>query len=244
MADDLKVNSNTDILEFKRKFNLFVSNYDKGEFDGDFEITGDLTVDGDVEIKGELKGAETQIANAVSEYITEHPFAPSMLTGEDIAPDDISATGIITGAEIKENMSGYTASITQKENLSNTPIYAGVVKNGNKITFVYFATIKRTGNIDGFALLCNFNIPASIGSRLYPYSVGTSGNILDYKQVGLIKKSDASFLNVNLKIYKSGDTQINVMGSSGVFDSMVLDADYLVRYEVTFLLSDNLLSNE
>ena len=132
MAEDLKVNSNTDILEFKRKFNLFVSNYDKGEFDGDFEITGDLKVDGDVEIVGELKGADSQIASAVATYISEHPFAPEMLEGQDISPDDISATGKITGAEIVENMSGYNASIPQITGLTIENVYTSVVKNGNK----------------------------------------------------------------------------------------------------------------
>ena len=134
MAEDLKVNSNTDILEFKRKFNLFVSNYDKGEFDGDFEITGDLDVGGDVEItgdleiKGSLVGAESQIASAVSSYISEHPFAPEMLEGQDVDCDELTANSII------EKMSGYTAAAYTETGWTIEPVYVAVVKTGNKIT--------------------------------------------------------------------------------------------------------------
>ena len=182
------------------------------------------------------------VSDAVDAYLVEHPVDITALDGQTIAPAVVNATTSIGAPSIVETMTGYSASITAKDNLTNTPIYVGAVKNGNKLTFVYFASLIRTGNIDGFTLLCNFSIPEAIGQKLYPYTISLSANVLDYKKVGLIKKSDSSFLDVNLRIYKSSNTQINVMASAGGLDSLEVDAEYLVRYEVTFLLSDSLIS--
>ena len=240
MADDLNVNSNTDILELKRKFNLFVSNYDKGEFDGDFEITGDLTVDGDVEIKGELKGAETQIASAVSTYISEHPFAPEMLEGQDIEPDDISATGKITGSEIVENMSGYSAEIPAQEGYTKELVYCGIVKNGNKLTIVAALNITRTADAQtNECSLVYFNIPSDIYAKLYPTQVG-GYNFLDNK---LLTAFDGAWSGVSGYAYmeKPGSNRINSTISTTNF---VVDTKYYVRYEATFLLADNLINEE
>lgn len=153
---------------------------------------------------------------------------------------NINIAGNLTADSIIENMSGYSASITAKENLTNIPIYVGMVKNGNKLTLVYFSSLIRTGAISGFTLLCNFAIPNSIGSKLYPFLVAGS-NTLDYRRSTLVKRTTGAFLDVPLKIYKSNDTQINVMASSGALDSLDLNEEYLVRYEATFLLSDSLI---
>lgn len=241
MADDLKVNSNTDILEFKRKFNLFVSNYDKGEFDGDFEITGDLTVDGDVEIKGELKGADSQIANAVSDYITAHPFAPEMLEGQDIEPDDISATGKITGAEIIENMTGYTVNVLTSD-MNWTPIYLGVCKNGNKLTFVIFGKFTYVSGIDNDSRILYFNCPSDIVNKLYPYSLSGRDNILDAHTLELTQ-GIVSSKSIYVECDKS-QTGLDIILRQLNNSSLVLNDEYLFRYEVTFLLSENLYNQE
>ena len=55
------------------------------------------------------------------------------LTGKDIAPRNVDATGKVSGAEIIENMSGYSFTKGVDTNLDFD--YVGVVKNGNKIYF-------------------------------------------------------------------------------------------------------------
>ena len=232
MAEDLKVNSNTDILEFKRKFNLFVSNYDKGEFDGDFEITGDLDVGGDVEItgdleiKGSLVGAETQIANAVSSYISEHPFAPEMLEGQDVDCDELTANSII------EKMTGYAFSPYSS---AVTPIYAGVVKNGNKITFVIAGNITTAASHpeSGSYGLGIFTIPSSIGDKLYPIvNTRLADTITPF--ISNLYGAPANAVTICLK------DSSTILSIQVLTNQLAVSTTYEFRYEITFLLSDNL----
>lgn len=246
MADDFSVNSNTDILEFKRKFNLFVSNYDKGEFDGDFEITGDLTVDGDVEIKGELKGAETQIANAVSTYISEHPFDPEMIEGQDIAPDDISATGNITAPSIIETMTGYSfTKATSTETITKTYVYCGVAKNGNKITFVWFLKINMSASQTGNSTsLGAFRIPKEVGNQIYPYTLSEISTVIASDSVNLAGSFNDRVATPYLMFKEQNPNYDSIGASLYNLQNLTLNKDYLVRVEQTFLLSENLASNE
>lgn len=233
MAEDLKVNSNTDILEFKRKFNLFVSNYDKGEFDGDFEITGDLDVGGDVEItgdleiKGDLVGAESQIANAVSTYIGSHPFAPEMLEGEDVDCKSLTADSIV------EKMTGY--SYTLETSLDLTIIYASACKNGNKLTFVIFGTYVKNEGDDNYGELGTFGIPASVAAKLYPYTIDGL-DVLDAKfqtfYSGLATKIDNP-----IRLIKQGNGVRFYLSNA---NNAVVGTTYFFRVEETFLLSDNM----
>lgn len=217
-------------------------------FDRVFAISGSTVITFESEeIQATLSnGALAMISNSVSTYSKseiDSTFSTVVYVDNQLAQKanltGANFTGAITASEITENMSGYSGSITAKANLVNTPIYAGVVKNGNKITIVYFSSLTRTGTISDFILLFNFNIPATVGSRLYPFTISGTSKYLDFKSVGLIKKSNGTILPVNLGIYKSSDTQINVFGQSGSLDSMEANEEYYIRYEATFLLSDS-----
>ena len=239
MAEDFKVNSNTDILEFKRKFNLFVSNYDKGEFDGDFEITGDLDVGGDVEItgdleiKGELVGAETQIANAVSTYIGSHPFAPEMLENQDVDCKSLTAD------EILEKMSGYSYTApTGVTNMTVEVIYASAVKTGNKLTFVIAMNLTRSGAVADNQNMGYFTIPSTIGAKLYPSLIGT----VEYLDVRKIEAAKTGWQMTSLDVFsrKHSGTLISMNLSTSGLNNLDVDTKYYCRYELTFLLSDNM----
>ena len=179
------------------------------------------------------------IAGAVDDYLTEHPVDITALEGLDISVGSLDADGLVTGAEIVEKMSGYSYTATSKENVTLTISYAGVVKNGNKITFACAGTFKRTDDITGWNCpIAKFNIPASIGAKLYESTIGGT-TALAFSQMYLAS-GYASGKVVPCLTIKNSDTQIQVNFYS--LTEAVVNTDYLFRYEITFLLSDNLAS--
>ena len=140
----------------------------------------------------------------------------------------------VTGDEIIENMTGYTFNKPNNENLTKDVLYAGVVKNGNKLTFCIFAKLNRTGVVeDGICNYGSFGIPSSIGAKLYPYR----SQWLEAKKVYLSNNYNDGVEAYGL-VYKDGNdvVRFNIYG----INSIELNTDYVVRFEVTFLLSDNL----
>ena len=117
-------------------------------------------------------------ADAVDAYLVEHPVDITALEGLDISVGSLDADGLVTGAEIVEKMSGYEfdASIAHAD---VSIVYASVVKNGNKITFVIFGNVAPTEDItSGDINLGAFNIPTTIGAKLYPYTQSWMTNVL------------------------------------------------------------------
>lgn len=144
-------------------------------------------------------------------------------------------TGAITSPSIIENMSGY--SFVNDGNM--TIIYAGVVKNGNKITFVVFGSYTKTAG-DSFKGIGNFtNIPSSVGEKLYPFTQGDLTNCLASSKITMSDiSSRTSKTDVILEIAKVSNTNISLrlLALSALTDNSA----YLFRVEQTFLLSDNL----
>jgi len=175
---------------------------------------GDLVVDGGITSKG--------IAN----------------TGNIANTGDIATIGKITGGEIVENMSGYSFELPYNENPELTIIYASVVKNGNKLTFVVFGKYNRAAeNPIINPNLGRFNIPAEIGAKITPWS----GFYVDSKNVPFFA-SASSITNKVIGVEKRTATSIEFTG----YGTHTLNAgtDYMFRIEETFLLSENLVSEE
>ena len=182
---------------------------------------------------------DSLIAQAVNDYIEEHPVDPTAITGLDIAPKDVSASGNITGASIVENMSGYSAQLNTKANITATSLYEGVVKNGNKITFVHFITLNRSGEVtDNNFIILNITIPSVIGSKLYPYTL--SGlNALSHQTISAYSGSN-TFKSITVLTGKGSNTALYVQ-LIGI-NSLTLNTDYVLRIETTFLLNDSLIA--
>ena len=193
------------------------------------------------------------------------------LVGKDINVNEITSKGIlnngemanngdltvfgdiigrkINGTEIVELMSGYSFIIQQTgidENLSLDVLYAGAVKNGNKLTLSLFMKVKRTGSLTktylDYALA--FVIPKSVGDKIYPYNL--SGlNVVDCQQLQFAK-TYYSFVSKNSFLQKGGlvGDSYNLWLQVYGMDSLELDTEHYCRYEVTFLLSDNLIPQE
>ena len=144
----------------------------------------------------------------------------------------------ITGDEIVENMSGYSATIGTHTNVTLDNVYTSVVKNGNKLTIVTAVNVKRTASVTGDPLLMSVTLPNDIMSKLYPTTI--SGNqFLDNKVINAWK-DDSNYVGMASFIRK--ESKVNVYANQAAINLLTANTTYYYRYEVTFLLSDNLIS--
>ena len=98
------------------------------------KIIGDV-LDGEIE-----SGAfDEKVSYSVDAYLVEHPVDITALEGKDVELASLDATGLITGGEIVEKMSGYTyTKVASTEDHTIDYVYCSAVKNGNKLTLVWF----------------------------------------------------------------------------------------------------------
>lgn len=149
----------------------------------------------------------------------------------------------ITGDSIIENMSGYSMTTLNIENLTQEAVYGGVVKNGNKVTIAIALKLTRTGTIASSPpnpTLVTISIPSSVGSKLYV-------------AFGSLTLSKNKFLATNLNnvlgdkdvvfsIFKDSNTVLSLVCNYSILNDLELNNQYYIRIESTFLLSENLLS--
>lgn len=202
--------------------------------------------------KLESGALDSSISDAVDAYLVEHPVDITALEGQDISLATLTSTGNvsiggnlavsgnITGASIIENMIGYA--YVDNWSLSNATkelLYAGIVKNGNKLTLVLAFNITRTGAAETYKQIGRFNIPASVLDKLYPSTI-LQYDILESK---VIQCWSSEALSVNAIFYigkGTNNVSVNIL-NSGVLTE---NTPYYVRIETTFLLSDNLIPQE
>ena len=147
---------------------------------------------------------------------------------------NVNIAGNFTADSIIENMTGYTLSTNAKD--SNVTLsYAGVVKNGNKLTFVVAGNVTKASGVSSVA--CDFIIPRSIADKLVPilgdYIASSTTTLVNgifdnnpiTKPVGIAKLS-GYFIRF-IMLFLNADLQDNI--------------SYMFRIEQTFLLSDNLV---
>lgn len=165
-------------------------------------------------------------------------------TGDVGIGGDLEVTGDISGDkisgnEIIENMTGYAFGSSELD-----CIYAGVVKNGNKITFVIFGTYTHTDN--SAKTVGRFTIPSDVGAKLYPYTAGELSNVLSQNELCMFEDSSLTSVakKVKVEMLKVSNVRLDInirnISSAGFTEN----STYIFRYEQTYLLSDNLISNE
>lgn len=143
--------------------------------------------------------------------------------------------GAITSPSIIETMSGYSFTKATPTNVTLSYIYVGAVKTGNKLTLVCSVEITRTGDVTGGSFTVgSFSIPAEVGQKLYP----TTSNWLKIDKI-YAGKNYYEGIDLPLLMIKNSDTGISAVAYN-VNSLMVLNQKYYLRYEATFLLSDNL----
>ena len=184
-------------------------------------------------------GAQSEIASALEGDIE--------VDGDLNVGGDLEVTGDIAGAEITgdsiiENMSGYSYELGSAiAGATQEVIYASVVKNGNKITFVVFQDITITADTaSNYVRIGTFTIPSSVGANLYPNNIGGS-NILEAKMTSLFATGSDTATSLRSNFLKNSDTSVS--GYLYGINSITKNTRFSFRYEVTFLLSENMVSS-
>lgn len=154
---------------------------------------------------------------------------------------NVNIAGNFTADSIIENMPGY--SFTKENGVAWTAVFAGVVKNGNKVTFTIFGSYTNAAG-DNDAEIAYFSIPSSVGTRLYPYTLGAVINVLDQKSVAFFKNTSARSAPIyaTVETTKNDYSRLNINIRRIAEGSFEVGSTYVFRYEVTFLLSQNLAS--
>lgn len=164
------------------------------------------------------------------------------LTGKDIAPKDVNASGKVTGDEIVENMEGYSFTPSDEHySIELEYHYAGVVKNGNKLTMAISLSLTRKSTVGEGITIGSFALPEDVFAKLIPTQVGAYEG-LDVQNVFC---ADSLWTGVNVVTRTTkGLTAVNIImdESAGAgLNQLVVDTKYFARFEVTFLLSDSLI---
>lgn len=149
-------------------------------------------------------------------------------------------TGAITAPSIIETMSGYSFLEGTPSNITLGTIYAGACKNGNKLTLVWASNIKRTSAIGSFKQLASFTLPNDILGKLHPVTIG-GVSVLDVKTISAVNDMDGSPVSTELYFAKTSST-VEIRARASALNALTQDVAYYIRYEATFLLSDNLAS--
>ena len=146
---------------------------------------------------------------------------------------NLDVDGTINGNEIVEKMEGY--SFTKLNETQWTPIYVGAVKNGNKLTLAIYGELQRTTNeTEQGIYIGRFTIPTSIVPKLYP----DENTNLEWKIINFfLGATDTSPQPRTIQCQMVNNT-LNIFLRD--FKNFALNTKYKFRYEVTFLLSDNM----
>lgn len=127
------------------------------------------------------------------------------------------------------------------EGLTKTPVYGGIVKNGNKLTIVYACNITRTADTSGgIAYLAEAIIPSSIGEKLNVV-IGTY-TLVRERTLFASKSNESNDKFFSCTIQKNSNTLLYIAVPTSNLNTLVVNEEYYVRIEATFLLSQNLLS--
>ena len=145
---------------------------------------------------------------------------------------NVNIAGNFTANSIIENMAGYAFI---KQNISTYSLdYVGVVKNGNKITFAIAGTVLITEATDrkdiGY-----FTVPAEVGSKVIPSSLNGWADIRNISAFNAYNTSKIIPIGC-------GHATPNTFAIQAYLDNLSNNVTYYFRYEVTFLLSDSLVS--
>lgn len=139
-----------------------------------------------------------------------------------------------------EPMTGYSVIKGIDSQDEFNPIFIGACKNGNKITFVVFGEFTKLENTASEPTLCDFVVPTEVFNKLYPS---------DYDGILRLDCKQLSAFSTRLDYVNCvGEVVKRAYGHRIAFDlatsNLLVDQKYLIRFECTFLLSDNLIPQE
>lgn len=197
---------------------------------------------GSVEDAGQLFSTNLNISN-------------DLQVGNDVTiGNDLDVEGNITGQqvsgkEILEIMKGYLFDASSGLSAGIEPVYVGISKTGNKLTLVESLIIDATQLSTVQPRFGRILIPKEIGDKIYELpndQYGTfSGSLVPMYQEGSYSapKYNVGVIGAISHNWTSTKSALN-FGING-FNSSSFDMTkrYFVRFEITILLSDNLVGN-
>ena len=196
------------------------------------DVVGDYIEDG---------AFDESISDAVDAYLVEHPVDITALEGQDVELNSLDATGLITGGEIVEKMSGY--SFSQLDESKWSAIYVGVCKNGNKLSIVIFGSLNSNNQTSYTTSVARITVPSAVYNKLYPYTVGSSEDVLQTLQVLLTDSSNATTTVLKTVTVQKDTFNRIAFALRGMNSELEANKNYFFRIETTFLLSENLASS-
>lgn len=142
---------------------------------------------------------------------------------------------LAVSGEIVENMAGYDITLNTER---ATLVYGGAVKNGNKLTFAFFGTYTHQSGIANFNY-AQIIIPTAVGAKLYPYTLSSENRML-YSGVINMFSTRTAYKSVIVDMQKISNGLLNLNFMAVDSAGLVVDTTYYFRFEITFLLSENL----
>ena len=206
------------------------------------DASGHLIVtlsNGDTIDAGIVKQVNNFSINASQHLIANYNDGTSTDLGAIFA-GNVNIAGNFTADSIIENMSGYgfTKGVDTSD-ISYEFVYAGAVKNGNKVTFVLAFAFTPASSGTKYLYSGSFTgIPSNVFDNIYPFDIN-GVPFCDSKQVLAVNTGSGSDIVSNARMFKNG---VGLMATRITVPNVVANEKYYVRYETTFLLSENLAS--
>lgn len=198
--------------------------------------------DGETKNAGQIKMVSSFSIDGSQHLIANYNDGTSTDLGA-IFNGNVNIAGNFTADSIIENMSGYTFSgqPTSDAERSIEMVYAGIVKNGNKLTAVIALNITRIATITSALTLGAFGIPADVASKLFPTNIA-GYNVLALSHGKAVEDFTGNGQDLTASFFKGTNSFYGGCYSTSQLNNLTLNTKYYFRAEITFLLSDNLAS--
>lgn len=177
----------------------------------------------------------THLDNFLAKIVGETPVDTNVRNSLEYWLDQISKGTSVVNVE---PMTGYSFTAKTTE-ITWTKKYAGVVKNGNKLTFVIAGTFTYGSGISNTPTLGTFTIPADIYNKIN----GIIGTFITSSTLPLVEEQGGIGVVDKEIVYdyrKSGGNTISVDIQKVNSSSLVNDTVYGFRCDLTVLLSDSM----
>lgn len=166
---------------------------------------------------------------SVREYAA-HPLGDVEVDGA------LAINGALTADSIIENMEGYSFSVAEPTNAELSVPYAGVCKTGNKITFA--VSVEITPETNAYTEIGRFVVPKEIYDQLVNNDLG----LLATDAFGLTSAGwDLKTLVAAVSKQQIGQNYTIGLALQSLA-ALTMETAYVGRFEITFLLSENLAS--
>lgn len=188
-----------------------------------------------VELSNGALGIVNSTVNTYSQTQIDNKFATITYVDNNFAKlTGANFIGEITAPSIVQTMgAGYSYLNNPATDIN--AIYVGCVRNGNKLTAVWFMALTATDTTYSGAKLGDLNLPSEVLNKLYPFTLSGNDTLLDVKILPLFYEYNQK-VDANLILQKYTGSIVPRIYVSG----LTVGKTYLMRYEATFLLSDNL----